>query len=171
MKTHRIAAIPGDGIGPEVIGAGLEVLQAIAARDGNFQVEVTSLGWMKDYYRRHGVMMPADGLDRLRDLDAIYFGAVGNSAIPDDSPFGASGSPSVKVSTSTRMSVRRAFCRVTLAASRFSPSALDWVIVRENSEGEYAGNGGRMHRGPRTKSLPRLHLHPRRRRAHHALRL
>ena len=148
MKTHRIAAIPGDGIGPEVIGAGLEVLQAIAARDGNFQVEVTSFDWGSDYYRRHGVMMPADGLDRLRDLDAIYFGAVGDSAIPDHvTLWGLRLAICQGFDQYANVRPTRVLAGLRSPLRDCSPGELDWVIVRENSEGEYAGNGGRTHRG------------------------
>ena len=77
MRIHNIAAIPGDGIGPEVIDAGLEVLDALAARDGSFQLKIARYDWSSDYYRKHGRFMPADALAWLRVSDAIYFGAVG----------------------------------------------------------------------------------------------
>src|SRR5690348_6961401 len=83
MRTHRIAAIGGDGIGPEVVEAGLEVLAACADRDAGFALAVERFDWGSDYYRRHGVMMPADGAERLRAFDAILFGAVGSPGIPD----------------------------------------------------------------------------------------
>ena len=83
MRTHRIAAIPADEIGPEVIGAGLEVLDAVAARDGGFELKIDHYAWGSDWYRQHGVMMPPDGLAWLRTADAIYFGAVGDPHIPD----------------------------------------------------------------------------------------
>src|ERR687890_29976 len=76
MREHRIAAIPGDGIGPEVIAAGLEVLEVCAERDGGFELKVEHFDWGSDYYKKHGVMMPEDGADRFRSFDAIYFGAV-----------------------------------------------------------------------------------------------
>ncbi|WP_419760128.1 tartrate dehydrogenase [Acidisoma sp.] len=148
MNTYRIAAIPGDGIGPEVIGAGLKVLQALEQREGSFRLDVTTLDWGSDYYRRTGLMMPADGLDQIRDVDAIFFGAVGDPAVPDHI---------------TLWGLRLAICqgfdqyanvRPTRVLSGLhsplrdcEPAALDWVIVRENSEGEYAGQGGRSHRG------------------------
>ncbi|MGY8961404.1 MAG: isocitrate/isopropylmalate family dehydrogenase, partial [Alphaproteobacteria bacterium] len=66
MKQYKIAAIPGDGIGPEVIGAGLEVLNALQARQGDFEISVDHYDWGADYYRRNGVMMPEDGLDQIR---------------------------------------------------------------------------------------------------------
>jgi tartrate dehydrogenase/decarboxylase/D-malate dehydrogenase len=83
MKTHRVAAIPGDGIGPEVVGAGLEVLQALEQHENSFRLEVSHFDWGSDYYHRTGLMMPSDGLDQLRDMDAIFFGAVGDPAVPD----------------------------------------------------------------------------------------
>src|SRR3546814_1686599 len=83
MKTYRIASIPGDGIGPEVITAGVEVLQAVAAREGRFALEVRTFPWGADHYRAHGVMMPEDGVDTLRGFDAIYFGSAGDPHVPD----------------------------------------------------------------------------------------
>ena len=78
MRKHRIAVVPGDGIGPEVIEAGLEVLQAVAKADGGFGFETEAFDWGSDRYRRVGRMMPADGVETLRGFDAIYFGAVGD---------------------------------------------------------------------------------------------
>ena len=69
LRTHKIAAIPGDGIGPEVIAAGLEVLEACAARDGGFELEVEHFDWGSDYYKRHGVMMPPGGHEQLRRFE------------------------------------------------------------------------------------------------------
>ena len=82
-KTYRIACIPGDGIGKEVIPAGQEVLQALAASQPGLGFEFTSYGWGGDWYRAHGEMMPADGLAQLRDKDAILFGSAGDPHIPD----------------------------------------------------------------------------------------
>ena len=83
MKTYRIACIPGDGIGKEVIPAGQEVLQALAAAGADFRFEFTSFDWGGDYYRKHGKMMPDDGREALRGMDAILFGAAGDPHIPD----------------------------------------------------------------------------------------
>ncbi len=145
MQTYKIAAIPGDGIGPEVISAGLEVLALCAKRDG-FALDVTAFDWGSDYYRKHGVMMPPDGLAQLHGIDAIYFGAVGAPDIPDHI---------------TLWGLRLAICQgldqyANVRPTRLlpgisgplrEPRELDWVIVRENSEGEYSGVGGRVHRG------------------------
>ena len=83
MREYSIAAIPADGIGPEVISAGLEVLQVLAQKIGTFQLNVETFPWGSDYYKKHGVMMPQNGLELLRPFSAIYFGAVGSPDIPD----------------------------------------------------------------------------------------
>ena len=83
MKTYRIASIPGDGIGKEVVPEGEKVLQALAAKNKDIQFEFQHFDWGGDYYRAHGVMMPADGLDPLRKVDAILFGSAGDPNIPD----------------------------------------------------------------------------------------
>src|SRR2546426_9101066 len=148
MKTYKIAAIPGDGIGKEVIAAGVEVLEALAARDGGFAFTFDRFDWGSDYYKRHGVMMPPDGRDQIKNHDAIYFGAVGAPDVPDHI---------------TLWGLRLAICQpfdqyANVRPTRILPGIrsplrhvagpeLDWVIVRENSEGEYAGVGGRAHRG------------------------
>ncbi len=74
MRQCRIAAIPGDGIGTEVIQAGVEVIKALAARDGGFSLSIETFDWGTDYYLKHGRMMPEDGLESLKPFDAIYFG-------------------------------------------------------------------------------------------------
>jgi len=83
VKLYRIAAIPGDGIGSEVIAAGIRALQACAARDGGFSFSFDHFDWGSEYYKKHGVMMPADGLEKLKHFDEIYFGAVGAPDVPD----------------------------------------------------------------------------------------
>jgi len=148
MREHTIAAIPGDGIGPEVIAAGLEVLQTLAQKERSFQLKVETFPWGSHYYKKHAVMMPQNGLALLRPFDAIYFGAVGAPDIPDHI---------------TLWGLRLAICQgfdqyVNLRPTRIlqglssplrncQPADLDWAIVRENSEGEYSGQGGRAHRG------------------------
>jgi len=148
MGSYRIAAVPGDGIGPEVIGAGVQVLEALQRLDRELHLEFATFGWGSDYYHTHGVMMPDDGLAQLRPFDAIYFGAVGDPRIPDHV---------------TLWGLRLAICQGFDQYANVRPTRvlrglqsplrdladgdLDWVIVRENSEGEYAGQGGRAHRG------------------------
>lgn len=83
MHEYRIAAIPADGIGVEVIGAGLEVLRTAERVDGGFRIQVETFPWGSDYYLEHGRMMPEDGLRTLQGFDAIFFGAVGSPQVPD----------------------------------------------------------------------------------------
>lgn len=147
MRRYKIAAVPGDGIGTEVIRAGVDVLEVVAEREG-FAVDVTWFDWGSERYKRTGLMMPEDGRDTLKSFDAIYFGSAGAPDIPDHI---------------TLWGLRLAICQpfdqyANVRPTRILPGIksplagvtdkdLDWVIVRENSEGEYAGNGGRVHRG------------------------
>jgi tartrate dehydrogenase/decarboxylase/D-malate dehydrogenase len=148
MRQHRIAAIPADGIGPEVIDAGLEVLEALAARDGGFTLKVDRYDWGSDYYRKHGRFMPADGLAWLRTADAIYFGAVGDPNIPDDVSLWGLRLPICQgFDQYANVRPTRVLPGVTSPLTGVGPAELDWLIIRENSEGEYAGHGGRAHRG------------------------
>lgn len=83
MKTYAIAAIPGDGIGTEVVSAGVEVLAAIAKREGSFTFKVDHFDWAGEYYKKHGRMMPANGRGLIAKHDAILFGSAGHPDIPD----------------------------------------------------------------------------------------
>ena len=147
-REIRIASIPADGIGPEVISAGLEVLEAVAARDGGFRLKIDHYDWGSDYYRKHGKFMPADALAWLRTADAIYFGAVGDPNIPDHvSLWGLRLQICQGLDQYANVRPIRILPGVTSPLRNAGPGDLDWVIVRENSEGEYAGQGGRTHRG------------------------
>ena len=148
MTIINIASIPADGIGPEVISAGIEVVHAVCERNQDIQIEFTHFDWGSDYYKTHGEMMPQDGLDRLKSFDAILFGAVGAPDVPDHI---------------TLWGLRLPICQgfdqyANVRPTKIIPGidsplrdaevgSLDWVIVRENSEGEYSGHGGRAHRG------------------------
>src|SRR5215471_639757 len=148
MRTYRIAAIPGDGIGKEVIPAGVEVLQALAERDGGFSFTVETLPWGSDYYRETGQFMPEDGVATLRGFDAIYFGAVGDPDIADHLTLWGLRLPICQgLDQYANVRPTRILPGITGPLRDCGPGDLDWVIVRENSEGEYAGNGGRTHRG------------------------
>jgi tartrate dehydrogenase/decarboxylase/D-malate dehydrogenase len=148
MKTHRIAAIPGDGIGVEVIAAGIEVLEALAKRDGGFGVSFDHFDWGSDYYKRTGLMMPADGRDHIKDHDAIFFGAVGAPDVPDHvTLWGLRLAICQPFDQYANVRPTRVLPGITSPLRSVSGPELDWVIVRENSEGEYAGVGGRVHKG------------------------
>ncbi|SDR55641.1 tartrate dehydrogenase/decarboxylase / D-malate dehydrogenase [Rhizobiales bacterium GAS191] len=148
MKSYRIAAIGGDGIGPEVITAGLETLRVCAERDGGFGFEVTEFDWGSDYHKHNGVMMPPDGVERLRGFDAIYFGAVGAPDMPDHvTLWGLRLAICQGLDQYANVRPTRILPGITSPLRDVTAKELDWVIVRENSEGEYAGQGGRSHRG------------------------
>src|ERR1700755_1339330 len=148
MREFSIAAIPADGIGPEVIDAGVTVLDALQKRLGDVRFNVTHFDWGSDYYRKHGVMMPADGLDKLKKFDAIYFGAVGAPNIPDDVTLWGLRLPICQgLDQYANVRPTRILPGITSPLRDLGPGDRDWVIVRENSEGEYAGHGGRAHRG------------------------
>jgi tartrate dehydrogenase/decarboxylase / D-malate dehydrogenase len=148
VKTYRIACIPGDGIGKEVVPAGQTVLQALAAAQNRFALSFRSFDWGGDYYRAHGVMMPADGLDALRGMDAILFGSAGDPHIADHiTLWGLRLKICQGFDQYANVRPTRILPGIDAPLKRCRPQDLDWVIVRENSEGEYAGVGGRVHQG------------------------
>jgi tartrate dehydrogenase/decarboxylase/D-malate dehydrogenase len=165
MKSYRIASIPGDGIGNEVIPAGLEVLDALASRE-KFSLESTLLDWSSMRYKETGAYIPAGGLERLKTFDAIFFGAVGAPDVPDHISL-----------WELRLAICQGFDQyANVRPSRVLPgitsplkngAEIDWVIVRENSEGEYSGAYRPSPRG----GDGGLHLHAPGRRAHPPLRL
>jgi tartrate dehydrogenase/decarboxylase/D-malate dehydrogenase len=148
MRHYKIAAIPADGIGKEVIPAGIRVLHALAETEGTFQFAFETFPWGCDYYHEHGKMMADDGLATLKEFDAIFFGSVGHPTVPDHI---------------TLWGLRLAICQgfdqyANVRPAKILPGVvsplrgregkdLDWIIIRENSEGEYSGVGGRAHRG------------------------
>jgi tartrate dehydrogenase/decarboxylase/D-malate dehydrogenase len=148
VREYKVAAIPGDGIGPEVIAAGLEALAVLAEQDGGFRLDVTHFDWGSDYYKKHGVMMPPGGHEQLRAYDAIYFGAVGAPDVPDHiTLWGLRLAICQPLDQYANVRPTRILKGVQSPLRNVSEKELDWVIVRENSEGEYAGHGGRSHRG------------------------
>jgi tartrate dehydrogenase/decarboxylase/D-malate dehydrogenase len=148
VKTYRIATIPGDGIGQEVVPAGRRVLEALARHRGTFAFEFTDFGWGGDWYRRHGVMMPDDGLDQLRGMDAILFGSAGDPHIPDHvTLWGLRLKICQGFDQYANVRPTRILPGIDAPLKRCGPADLNWVIVRENSEGEYSGVGGRVHQG------------------------
>ncbi|WP_125010759.1 tartrate dehydrogenase [Parageobacillus thermoglucosidasius] len=147
MKQLEIAVIPGDGIGKEVVPAALDVLRTIAEVHGGLQFTFVEFPWSCDYYVEHGKMMPDDGLQTLQGFAAIFLGAVGNpKLVPDHiSLWGL------------LLKIRREFEQViNIRPAKFfrglpsplaNPNDFDFIVVRENSEGEYSEIGGRIHRG------------------------
>ena len=149
MRTYNIASIPGDGIGKEVIPAGQKALEALSQNGAaGFKFNFEYFDWGGDYYRQHGLMMPADGLDALRHKDAILFGSAGDPDIPDHiTLWGLRLKICQGFDQYANVRPTRILPGIDAPLKRCAPKDLDWVIVRENSEGEYAGMGGRVHQG------------------------
>lgn len=151
-KTFHIAAIPADGVGVDVVAAGRRVLDVLAQQSGGaFAFDWTEFDWGSDYYARTGRMMPEDGLDTLRPFDGIYFGAVGWENVPDHvSLWGLRLNITQNFDQWANVRPVRFLPGVTSPLRAADERDLDWVVVRENSEGEYAGLGGRnlSGRGP-----------------------
>jgi tartrate dehydrogenase/decarboxylase/D-malate dehydrogenase len=153
-STHRIAVIPGDGIGREVMPEGLRALEAVGARHG-IRFEWKHIEWAScDWYAKHGTMMPADWFDQLAGLDAIYFGAVGwPDTVPDHISLWGS---LLKFRRDFDQYVNLRPCRlmpgipsplVDRSGRARQPGEIDFYVVRENTEGEYSSVGGRMFEG------------------------
>ncbi|RMF00418.1 MAG: tartrate dehydrogenase, partial [Chloroflexi bacterium] len=149
MQEYHIAVIPGDGIGQEVCPEGLRALNAAAEISGDFRLHTETFPWGCEYYLQHGQMMPDDGLKRLESFDAIYFGAVGLPAVvPDHITLHGLRLPICQgfdQYANIRPSLLLPGVNSPLAGK--SPGDIDFVVVRENTEGEYTGAGGRTHRG------------------------
>lgn len=151
-QTFNIAAIPADGVGKEVVESGRTVLDALAARsNGKFEFNWTEFNWGSEYYSKHGVMMDPQGLEELKNFDAIYFGAVGWENVPDHvSLWGLRLNITQNFDQWANIRPVKFLPGVTSPLRKADETELDWVVVRENSEGEYAGLGGRnlSGRGP-----------------------
>jgi tartrate dehydrogenase/decarboxylase/D-malate dehydrogenase len=147
MTTHRIAVIPGDGIGKEVVPEGLRVLEAAARRFG-FTLEWTEFDWSCEVYARTGRMMPEDGLDQLRAFEAIFLGAVGFPGVPDHVSLWGLLIP-IRRGFRQYINLRpvRLLKGVRSPLAGRGPADIDMLIVRENNEGEYSEIGGRLFRG------------------------
>lgn len=146
MNSYKIAAIPGDGIGVEVIAAGVEVLQALAEKTGSFALDFKHFDWSSERYLKEGQYIPAGGLQELKTFDAIFFGAVGSQDVPDHISLWGLRLP-ICQGFDQYANVRPARVLPGVKSPLNKGQAIDWVIVRENSEGEYSGSGGRVHQG------------------------
>ena len=148
MNTHKIAVIAGDGIGPEVINVGIKVLEEAARIDGSFRFEFTYFPWGCEYYKQTGRMMAEDGMQQLAEFDAIFLGAVGAPGVPDHISL-----------WDLLLIIRKQFDQyINLRPVKLlkgaptplqdvSPEEIDMIFVRENTEGEYAGNGSWLYKG------------------------
>ena len=148
MTTYKMALIPGDGIGPEVTAEGVRVLDAVAALDGGFRFEWTRFPWGCDYYLKHGKMMDDDGVDRLKQFDAIYLGAVGAPGVPDHiSLWGLLLTIRKGFDQYINLRPVRLLKGAPCPLKNVSPEDVDMTFIRENSEGEYAGSGAWLYKG------------------------
>ena len=146
--TYKIASIPADGIGPEVIRAGIQVLEALAVTLGEFTLDFTHIDWSSKYYREHGRYIPEGGLEELKKYDAILFGSVGAPDVPDHiSLWGLRLAICQPLQQYANVRPTKVLRGTESPLKNCKPGDLDWVIIRENSEGEYAGQGGRSHIG------------------------
>ena len=148
MKEHLIALIPGDGIGREVVPEGVRVLEAVGARHG-IKFAFKEFPWSCDWYREHGRMCPEDAPDILRKFDAVYFGAVGNPAIVPDhvSAWGLLINFRRWFDLYVNLRPVRLFDGLPCPLAGRKPGDIDYVVVRENTEGEYGNIGGRIFEG------------------------
>ena len=151
-QKFSIASIPADGVGKEVIAAGRKVLDFVAQKsDGKFAFQWDEFDWGSEYYARTGRMMAEDGLDTLKNFDAIYFGAVGWANVPDHiSLWGLRLNITQNFDLWANIRPVKFLPGIQSPLRKADDTELDWVVVRENSEGEYAGLGGRnlSGRGP-----------------------
>jgi tartrate dehydrogenase/decarboxylase/D-malate dehydrogenase len=148
LKTYKIAAIPGDGIGTEVVAAGIKVLHAIAQREDGFEFKIDEFDWGGEYYKNNGQMMPDNGRDQIRNHDAILFGSAGHPEIPDHiTLWGLRLAICQPFDQYANVRPTRILPGITSPLRNVNNNEIDWVIVRENSEGEYSGVGGRVHQG------------------------
>jgi tartrate dehydrogenase/decarboxylase/D-malate dehydrogenase len=142
-RSHRIAVIPGDGIGTEVISEGVKCLKTLSEIIENVQFEFQYFPWSSEYYLQHGRMMPEDGLEILKGFDAIYLGAVGDPRIPDDITLHGLLLP-IKMGFDLYVGLRPVylFPGIESPLANISGGEIEIVVVRENTEGEYSNIGG-----------------------------
>jgi tartrate dehydrogenase/decarboxylase / D-malate dehydrogenase len=147
-NRYEVALIPGDGIGNEVIPAGVRVLRAAGELTGSFTLETTEFPWGCEFYLRHGRMMDEDGLVQLSSFNAIYLGAVGYPTVPDHiSLWGLLLPIRQRFDQYVNLRPIRLLEGIPGPLRDKGPADIDFVVVRENTEGEYSGHGGRSHIG------------------------
>jgi tartrate dehydrogenase/decarboxylase/D-malate dehydrogenase len=148
MQTVTCAVIPGDGIGVEVVAEGRRALEAAAELDGGLAFEFSEFPWGCEYYAAHGQMLPTDGLATLGNFETIFLGAVGYPGVPDHVSLWGLLIP-IRRTFQQYINLRpaRLLAGINSPLRDVAPGAIDMVIVRENSEGEYSNMGGRIHSG------------------------
>ena len=145
MKSYQIATVPGDGIGKEVVPESLKVLEAVAAQCG-FSFNFEHFDYSCEHFVKHGQMMPDDGLDRLRDSDGIFLGAVGYPGVPDHVSLWGLLIP-IRRTFQQYVNLRPVRLLEGVSSPLKAPGNIDFYIVRENNEGEYSSAGGKIYEG------------------------
>ncbi|SEI98856.1 tartrate dehydrogenase/decarboxylase / D-malate dehydrogenase [Bhargavaea ginsengi] len=145
MKTYQIAVIAGDGIGPEVMDQALQVLDA-TEQQGGFRIEREEFPWNSEYYLEHGRMMPEDGMETLKSFDAILFGAIGDARVPDEVTIWELIMP-IRKQFRQYVNFRPVKSLPGIPSPLAQGEDIDFVIFRENAEGEYSDSGGRLYAG------------------------
>ncbi|MFC0562090.1 tartrate dehydrogenase [Halalkalibacter alkalisediminis] len=147
MQKLKLSVIPGDGIGQEVVPETLKVLDTLAEINGGVKFEYETHPWSCEYYLEHGVMMPKDGMARLHQTDAIYLGAVGNPKLVPDHVSLWGLLIKIRRECEQVINIRPAQYINGVNSPLANPNDFDFIVVRENSEGEYSEVGGRIHSG------------------------
>lgn len=147
MSVIKLAVIPGDGIGKEVVPASLQVLDILAKLHGGVSFEYKEYPWSCEYYLEHGVMMPEDGIEQLKDSEAVFLGAVGNPNLVADHISLWGLLIKIRREFEQVINVRPARSMRGVTSPLANPKDFDLIVVRENSEGEYSESGGRIHSG------------------------
>jgi tartrate dehydrogenase/decarboxylase/D-malate dehydrogenase len=148
MRHYRVALLPGDGIGHDVIAEGVQTLTLLAELRGDFKLDTEAFDWSCGYYLQHGRMMPTDALKTLEEFDTIYLGAVGFPSVPDHESLWGMLLP-IRQAFDLYVNLRpiRLLPGIEGPLRGHGPDEIDFICIRENTEGEYAGVGGRLRRG------------------------
>jgi len=146
MKVYKIAVLPGDGIGPDVMKEALKVMNTLSKIDSTFTYETTEFNWNTDYYVKHGLMMPENGLEQLKAFDSILFGAVGDSRVSEHIPIWELIMP-IRKNFQQYINFRPIKLLRGLDTPLKQREDINFVIIRENAEGEYSAAGGKMYQG------------------------
>lgn len=147
MKNIKLSVIPGDGVGKEIMPHALRVLDTLAELHGGLSFEKELYPWSCDYYLEHGEMMPEDGLERLKDSDAIFLGAVGNPRLVSDHITLWGLLIKIRREFEQVLNIRHSKQIKGITSPISNADNFDIIVVRENSEGEYSEIGGSMHKG------------------------
>ncbi|ALS79427.1 tartrate dehydrogenase [Planococcus kocurii] len=144
MTTYKIAVLPGDGIGPDVTKEAIKVLESLKRQDPTFNIDFQQFEWGSEYYLEHGYMMPADGLDQLKNFDAILFGAVGDKRVPDEITIWELIMP-IRKKFQQYVNMRPIKRLAGIESPLKNDLPIDFMVFRENAEGEYSNIGGRLY--------------------------